>query len=189
MFYEEITMFQSIRKIIKIVRRKLAGGHLSIEEWRAMGVKIGENCHIHTNNLDGGHPFLIEIGDNVTISHARLLTHDGSTEKVVGHSKCGKIIVENNVFIGTDAIIMPNVRIGENSIVGAGAVVTKDVPANVVVAGNPAKIICTFEEFKEKNEQLMKEVPVFEVYHADKTEADRQAMIDALKDGGYVFDI
>ncbi len=175
--------------LIKKIKRKLRGGYLTIDEWRAMGVKIGENCHIHTNDLDFGHPFLIEIGNNVTISHARILTHDGSTVPAVGHSKCGKVILCDNVFIGTNAIIMPNVRIGENSIVGAGAVVTKDVPANVVVAGNPAKIICTYEEFKAKNEKLMQEVPVFKVYHANKTDADRQAMIDALKDGGYVFDV
>ena len=173
---------------IKRVMRKLRGGQITIEEWRAMGVTIGENCHIHTNNLDTGHPYLIEIGNNVTISHARILTHDGSTVPVVGHSKCGKVIIEDNVFIGTDAIIMPNVRIGENSIIGAGSIVTKDIPANVVAAGNPAKIICTYEEFKAKNEQLIKEVPVFDVYHANKTDADRKALKDALKDGGFVFD-
>ena len=174
--------------LIKKIRRKLQGGYPTIEEWRAKGVKIGENCSIYTKKLDGGHPYLIEIGNNVTISDARLLTHDASTEKAVGYSKCGKIIIGDNVFIGADAIILPNITIGSNVIIGAGAVVTKDIPDNSIAAGNPARVVSTYERFVEKNRELMEKVPTFKVYHADKTDADRQAIIDALKDGGYVFD-
>ena len=51
------------------------------------------------------------------------------------------IIIEDNVFIGTGVIILKGVRVGENSVIGAGSVVTKDVPANSIVAGNPAKLL------------------------------------------------
>ena len=57
------------------------------------------------------------------------------------HIKGNSIVIEENVWIGTNAIILPGVKIGKNSIIGGGAVVTKDVPENVIVAGNPAKII------------------------------------------------
>ena len=56
----------------------------------------------------------------------------------------------DNVFIGLGSIIMPNVRIGENCIIGAGSVVTKDVPNNTVVAGVPAKKICSFDDYMKK---------------------------------------
>jgi len=56
----------------------------------------------------------------------------------------GAVTLENNVFVGTYAIILRNVRVGENSIISAGAVVTKDVPKSVIVAGNPARIIKHF---------------------------------------------
>jgi len=52
-----------------------------------------------------------------------------------------EVILEDNVWVGANAIILKGVRIGKNSVIGAGSVVTKDVPSNVVVAGNPAKIV------------------------------------------------
>lgn len=66
---------------------------------------------------------------------AAILTHD-LTRGVRLHTRIG-----SNCFIGARSIIMPGIRVGNGSIVGAGAVVTRDVPANVIVAGNPAKVI------------------------------------------------
>jgi tetrahydrodipicolinate N-succinyltransferase len=65
-------------------------------------------------------------------------------------SKFGPIIIRDNSFIGVNAIIMPSVVIGPSSVVGAGSVVTKDVPPNTVHAGNPARFICTYEEYLAK---------------------------------------
>lgn len=62
----------------------------------------------------------------------------------------GMILEPNNVFIGTKSIILPNVSIGDNVIVGAGSIVTKDIPANSVVCGNPARVITSYECFKDK---------------------------------------
>lgn len=63
----------------------------------------------------------------------------------------GKIFIGNYVYIGANAVVLPGVTIGDNSLIAAGSVVTKSIPANVVVAGNPAKIICTIEEYYERN--------------------------------------
>jgi acetyltransferase-like isoleucine patch superfamily enzyme len=57
----------------------------------------------------------------------------------------------DNVFIGSGSVIMPNVRIGPNVIVAAGSIVTKDVPEVVIVAGIPAKVIGSFDDFYEKH--------------------------------------
>ena len=74
----------------------------------------------------------------------------------------GCIEVKNNVFIGSNTIILPNVRIGNNVMVGAGSVVTKDVPDNSVVAGNPARVIESFDEYlgkrNKKEENIIKYV-------------------------------
>lgn len=62
----------------------------------------------------------------------------------------GYTVIGDNVFIGMNSSIMPGVHIGNNCVIGTGSVVTKDVPDNMVVAGNPARIICTLEDFYKK---------------------------------------
>jgi acetyltransferase-like isoleucine patch superfamily enzyme len=85
------------------------------------------------------------IGNGCMISEeVIILTHDHSVNDVFNKEliKGWPLEIEDNVFIGTRAIILPNVtKIGKNAFIGAGSVVTKDVPANMIVAGNPAKII------------------------------------------------
>jgi len=83
----------------------------------------------------------IEFGDNVQIGpHVTIVTdnHDLTNRYVL---KCRKVVIGNNVWIGAGVNIMPGVHIGENAVIAGGAVVTKDVPANTVVGGNPAKVI------------------------------------------------
>lgn len=121
---------------------------------RSQGASIGDNCRILIRNL-GSEPYLVHIGNHCTISgDVVFLTHDGATwvftEELPSLQRFGTIEILDNCFIGYGAILMPNIRIGPNSIVGAGAVVTKHVPPNTVVAGSPAKLICTLEEYKDK---------------------------------------
>lgn len=118
---------------------------------RYLGVKVGQDCRIYITNF-GSEPFLIEIGDKVTItSGVRLLTHDGATWLVNDEKgrrfSYKKIKIGNNVFIGVDSIIMPGVVIEDKCIVGAGSVVTKSIPEGSIVAGNPAKIIGLFSTY------------------------------------------
>ena len=137
----------------------LGDNQISIEEFRQRGVKIGDNCHIYTNGIDTDHGYLIEIGNNVTISHAEIQAHDASTKKLLGFTKVGKVIIGNNVFIGTHAVILPGVNIGNNVVIGAGAVVSRNVPDNCICAGNPARVIGSYDDFKKKNESLLEKCP------------------------------
>ena len=63
----------------------------------------------------------------------------------------GRVIIEDGAYIGAYSQIMPGVTIGEGALIAAGSLVTKSVPAGVVVAGNPAKYVCTVEEYIERN--------------------------------------
>lgn len=64
--------------------------------------------------------------------------------------RVNKTIIGNNVFLGADSVVMPGIRINDRVIVGAGAVVTKDIASNSVVAGNPARYICSVDEYINK---------------------------------------
>jgi maltose O-acetyltransferase len=116
------------------------------------GLKLGKNVLIvDTFVFDPSHCYLISIGDNCTICpDVRLIAHDASTKRHLGFTKFGKIDIRENCFIGDSTIILPNVTIGPNSIVGAGSIVTKTIPPNTVAAGNPARPICSLEAYLAK---------------------------------------
>lgn len=96
---------------------------------------------------------MIEIGNNVQITKGvKIFTHGGGwviRKEFPNLDSFGKVIIKNNVYIGNNTLIMPGVTIGNNVIVGAGSIVTKSVPDNTVVAGNPAKIISDIETTKQ----------------------------------------
>ena len=130
------------------------------EQWlRKQGVVIGKNLRLFNHNsirFDITTPGLITVGDNVSITaDVSILTHDFCSsvfrqkyyDYVPGRSK---VVIGNNVYIGQKAMILRGVTIGDNVIIGAGAIVTKDIPSDSVVAGIPARVICTLDEYYQK---------------------------------------
>jgi maltose O-acetyltransferase len=80
----------------------------------------------------------------------------------LGYTKVANVYIGNRVFIGAGSIILPGVKIGDEVVIGAGSVVAKNVPAKSVVAGVPAKQICTLDEYLQKNKALMMDKNVFD---------------------------
>lgn len=116
--------------------------------------QCGENCSILTTTVFTD-PAYVRIGNNVHFSSCTLIGHDGSIAMLnraynVKLDSVGKIDIRDNVFIGYNAIVLPNVTIGPNAIVAAGAVVTKDVAEGDIVAGVPAKPIGRVEDLVKK---------------------------------------
>lgn len=163
-----------------------------ITKFRKMGVRIGNGCYLGSNvTIDYSHYWLIFIGENVKIgSDTIILAHDASTKDVLGYARLGSVHIKDGVFVGVRVIILPNVTIGENSIIGAGSVVTKDVPPNVVVAGNPARFICSTDEYYEKVRQNMNNENCFDERYTIKkniSEEKMQEQIEAVKKYGCGF--
>ncbi len=121
---------------IRILARHAPSNALRVVLYRSLGVSIG------TNTLIGGGTWIdcvyvkgkIKIGRNVLVSgHSILIAHDPW--------KSGEIIIDDGAWIGVSSTIIFPVRIGKNAIVGAGSVVTRDIPDNTVAVGVPAKVI------------------------------------------------
>lgn len=121
---------------------------------RHIGVKIGKNCFISTRRW-GTEPYLITVGDNVQVTRdVAIHTHGGGQAIRKEHPDFdvfGKVVINDWAYIGASSQIMPGVTIGEGALVAAGSIVTKSVPPHTVVGGNPARVICTTEEYYEKN--------------------------------------
>jgi acetyltransferase-like isoleucine patch superfamily enzyme len=151
-------VFHQIRKLVARLRasyelRKYSP--VTIAEYlRRQGSQIGEGCFIVPTNL-GTEPYLVKIGNHVAIAYGvTFSTHDGAAwifrDQVPDTQVFGPIVIEDNCIIGSNAILLPNIRIGRNSVVGAGSVVISDVPPNSVVVGVPARPLGSVDKYREK---------------------------------------
>ena len=112
-------------------------------------VLIGNNCHFQNDCKLFGCGGGIEVGESTIFSHeiqvfARNHYYDGEDLKLLPYDEryfCKKVVIGKYVWVGARATILPGVTIGDGAVIGAGSVVTKDVPPCAVVGGNPAKII------------------------------------------------
>ena len=121
---------------------------------RNAGVILGTNNEI-MSRFWSTEPYLISIGSNCQItSGVKVHTHGGAQairDKYPDFDCFGKVKIGDYVYIGNNSMIMPGITIGDNVIIGAGSIVTKSIPSNCVVAGNPAKYICSTDDYIQRN--------------------------------------
>ena len=139
-----------LRNFIDLVKRVYAksSSERYINYMRKNGVAVGDNVLFwspRSTQIDLTRSCLIEIGNDVNINtHFTIMTHDFAnfvfrnlySDYV---NNCGKVVLGNNIYIGTKVTILRGVEIGDNCIIGAGSVVTKSIPSNSVAAGVPCR--------------------------------------------------
>lgn len=167
-------------------------GEYTTERLISMGMQVGVNFkRLNGVILDPSHCWLITIGDNVTMApRVHILCHDASTKQFLGRTKIGRVDIGSNVFIGAESVVLPGVRIGCNVVIGANSTVTHDIPDGMVAAGSPARVICTLEEYLNKEHSRMACAPCYgEEYtlRQNVSMARRMEQKDALADKiGYI---
>ena len=145
-------IFSKLKRISNIASAKKAG------------LRIGQRTILVGDQALGSEPFLIEIGQDCLVTDGvKFVTHHGAIQVPLiaageriedvysNKSIFAKIKIGDNVFIGISSIILPGTNIGSNSIVAAGSVVKGSFPSNVVLGGQPAKIICATNDYYNKN--------------------------------------
>lgn len=164
-----------IRKMSACLRKHPLDMMERIDGLRRQGMKIGDRCYIGANVSFGrGGRDPIEVGDDCVLTGCTVLGHDAlpalflpelqGTTIFDRKSLKRQTVIGNRVFIGVNAVILPGVRVGDNSVIGAGAIVTKDIPAGSVAVGNPAQVVMPIEEFIAKHRRQYAEHP--EYYYA-----------------------
>lgn len=138
-----------------------------INTLRKSGIEIGNNCYIWGVTMIPSDP--ITIGDDCVLTHCTILGHDAAPSLFIPElqrttllnriSRKQPTVIGNRCFIGVHSVVLSGVTIGSNSIVAAGAIVTKDVPEGSVVAGNPARVISTIDAFIAKHRKAMLDYP------------------------------
>lgn len=127
------------------------------------GVQIGNNVGLanpKTISIDITRPSLVTIGSNVRINQGfKIITHDwvgmvlkNCKNELINSS--GKVVIGNNVGFGDNVTLLKGVSIGDNCFIGFGSVVTKDIPANSIAVGVPAKVVATIDEYYAKRCKL-----------------------------------
>ena len=153
-------LYPYLRKIGLITAKGLK------RHYENIGIRMGKHVYFFSSKIfiDEQRPWMIEIGDYTKITKGvTILQHDYSRSVlrrkygvVIGESK--KTTIGNNCFIGLNATILMGAHVGNNCIVGAGAVVSGFFPDDVVISGNPARVLCSIEEFyKKRKEKYIKE--------------------------------
>lgn len=148
-----------IRKILELLR----GEPQNLDKLLRRGLKVGKDFgRMGGVIIDPSHCYHITIGDNVTLApRVHILAHDSSTTMFLGKTRVANVHIGNNVFIGASSIVLPGVTIGDNVVIGAGSVVTKDIPSNSVAVGNPAKVICSLDEYLAREKAKMTDENTF----------------------------
>ena len=148
------------------------------QQARHLGAQIGEHCLINTRFWPS-EAYLITIGNHVRLTRGvSIHTHGGGNSLRHTHMDFdvfGKVVIEDWAYIGSFSQIMPGVTIGKGALVAAGSVVTKSVPPHTVVGGNPAKIICTVEEYYEKNKR-------FDTHTKGKSDSEKKYILQGLSE-------
>jgi acetyltransferase-like isoleucine patch superfamily enzyme len=173
---KEVIMKDVIKEMVRnIIYGKYSSSNRYIDYLRKQGCTIGERVFIpdpKNTLIDTTRPYLINIGNDVKIARGvTILSHgyDWCVLSKVYHEmlgSAGNVKIGNNVFIGVNTTILKGVSIGDNVIIGANSLISKDIPKDVVYAGNPGKVIMTLEEYynKRKNEYLNEAKELATVY-------------------------
>ncbi len=120
---------------------------------RQLGMHIGHDVLLPASTwIDTPYCFLISIGDHCGFGEGCfIVAHDAQMDEFLDAARIGRVVIHPSSHIGTQTIILPGVEIGPRTIVGANSLVSKSLPADSVCAGNPARVICSLEEYLERH--------------------------------------
>src|SRR5690349_16377205 len=181
-----IRALSAIRDRVTVARREARWARL-----RTMGMVIGDDVWLPDSTvIDTSHCFLISIGDHCGFGEdCLLLAHDAQMDEYLDAARLGRVIIHESCHLGARTIVLPGVTIGPRTIVGAGSVVSRSLPPDTVCAGNPARAICSLDEYLDKHRARIASARTFEYtqYDIGVLTPERRAELIAACDAGLAY--
>jgi acetyltransferase-like isoleucine patch superfamily enzyme len=172
-----------MRHVVAVLRDQIAIAADPVRHARRLGVRVGSDCRLIGVSRDtfGSEPYLIGLGDHVTITAGvRFITHDGGVwtlrDRYPEIDVVDRITIGSNVFVGTGVTLLPGSRIGDDVVIGAGAVVTGAIPAGCVAVGVPARPTRSIAEYHER-------VLARAIHVRNRPQAEKRALFEAFLAG------
>ena len=166
-------------------------GTIDLPRLKRDGLRVGTNFSAMEGVIiDPDHCWLIDIGNNVTLApRVHILAHDASMKKHLGYARIGKVHIGDNCFLGASTVVLPNVWIDDNTIVGAGSVVTHSLIGGGVFVGNPCVKVCEYDQWIANKKKEMEIYPLFnESYKIGNiTEEKKEEMKNKIESYGYII--
>jgi maltose O-acetyltransferase len=164
-------------------------GEQSIPDLLARGLNSNGNFFAARHaDIDAQCAWAITIGNEVTLApNVRVIAHDAATKRLMGYSVVRPVSIGDRTYVGTGAIILPGVAIGADCVIGAGAIVTRDIPAGSLAVGNPARVVASTAEVRERHQRLMAQTARIDVTPAEATPSQRIELQAALREHGTVY--
>jgi maltose O-acetyltransferase len=131
---------------------------------RSLGMQIGHDVYLPASTvIDVSHCYLISIGDHCGFGEECLiLAHDAQMDEFLDAARIGRVMIHDSCHIGVRSVILPGVEIGPRTIVGANSVVSRTLPPDTVCAGNPARVLCSLDEYLTRHREAAAVGPAFD---------------------------
>lgn len=155
---------------------------------REQGMQLGDDVNLPPSTwIDEPFCFLISIGDHCGFGgDCMIFAHDTHLAPHLGATRIGRVVIHESCHLGSRTIVLPGVEIGPRTLVGANSVVTESLPPDTVCAGNPARVICSLEEYLTKHREQSRQRPNFDYmsYSAQYLDPRKiEEMKAAVRDG------
>jgi maltose O-acetyltransferase len=141
---------RTLRKVQRL--RERLRGEVDIEALKDQGLQIGNNVYVAPWVLiDPVAAYLISIGDGSRLApRVHILAHDATSREALGFTRLAPVHIGSRVFLGADTLVLPGVTIGDDTVIGAGSLVSSDIPPGSLARGRPARVVGKSADFFDR---------------------------------------
>jgi maltose O-acetyltransferase len=178
---------RTLRKVQKM--RQRLRGEIDMEALVERGLQLGSNVYVAPWCLiDPVFPFLISIGDGCRLApRVHVLAHDATSREALGYTRLAPVHIGRRVFVGADTLVLPGVTIGDDTVVGAGSLVSSDIPAGSLAVGRPARLVGNTRDLFERRRARIEAGPRFAFSDQDTPEGRARIRLQVEQAGeGYI---